>query len=66
MRLPADAARQFGGIELDPALNASGPAERVVSAAGSRVQIWTVPTNEEIVVARQTRTVLESGKKSTD
>ena len=31
----------------------AGPAERRVSADGSRVQVWTVPTNEEIVVARQ-------------
>jgi acetate kinase len=41
------------GIELDPVKNAAGPVERLVSAAGSRVQVWTVPTNEEIVVARQ-------------
>ena len=47
------------GIELDPALNESGPVERRVSTAGSRVQVWTVPTNEEIVVARQSREVLE-------
>jgi acetate kinase len=41
------------GIELDPVKNAAGPVERSVSAVGSRVQVWTVPTNEEIVVARQ-------------
>ncbi len=45
------------GIELDPAQNAAGPAERVVSTPGSRVQVWTVPTNEEIVVARQSEAV---------
>ncbi len=48
------------GIELDPAANAEGPPERVVSAPGSRVQVWTVPTNEEIVVARQSRDLLAS------
>jgi acetate kinase len=47
------------GIELDSGLNASGPAERVVSTPGSRVQVWTVPTNEEIVVARQARDLLQ-------
>jgi acetate kinase len=52
------------GIKLDPTLNASGPAERKVSAADSRVQIWTVPTNEELVVARQSRELLGSGQKS--
>jgi acetate kinase len=47
------------GIELDPILNAGGPAERQVSTAGSRVQLWCVPTNEEIVVARQAKQLLE-------
>jgi acetate kinase len=48
------------GIELDPALNASGAADRLVSTQQSRVQIWTVPTNEEIVVARQAKELLET------
>ena len=52
------------GIKLDPTLNASGPAERKVSATDSRVQIWTVPTNEELVVARQSRELLSFGQKS--
>jgi acetate kinase len=47
------------GIALDPETNKSGPAERIVSTAGSRVQVWTVPTNEEIVVARQSKQLLE-------
>jgi acetate kinase len=47
------------GIELDSSANASGPAERAVSTTGSRVQVWTVPTNEEIVVARQARDLLQ-------
>jgi acetate kinase len=46
------------GIGLDPSANASGAAEREVSAAESRVRVWTVPTNEEIVVARQVRDLL--------
>jgi acetate kinase len=54
------------GISLDPKLNANGPAERLVSTPGSRVQIWTVPTNEEIVVARQAQALLNSGQKSID
>ena len=40
-----------------------GPAERVVSTPGSRVQVWTVPTNEEIVVARQSKQLLEQQTK---
>ena len=48
------------GIRLDPAANASGPDERVVSTKDSRVAVWTVPTNEEIVVARHVRDLLEA------
>ena len=48
------------GIELDPVSNAAGPVERSVSPPGSRVQVWTVPTNEEIVVARQAKHILET------
>jgi acetate kinase len=61
VRIRSDVCRELGwfGIELDPAKNAAGPTERLVSAAGSRVQVWTVPTNEEIVVARQSVQLLK-------
>ena len=36
-------------------------ARRRFSAAGSRTQIWIMPTNEELVVARQAKQLLESG-----
>ena len=51
------------GIELDPAQNITEPAERVVSTHGLRVQVWTVPTNEEIVVARQSKDLLDQKSK---
>ncbi|HWC89073.1 MAG TPA: acetate/propionate family kinase [Pirellulales bacterium] len=35
--------------------------ERPIHAASSRTQIWVIPTNEEIVVARQAKQLLESG-----
>jgi acetate kinase len=54
------------GISLDPARNAAGPAERKVSADRSSVEVWTIPTNEELVVARQCRDLLLSGKDSID
>ena len=48
------------GIVLDQALNAKAKGEFRVSQEGSRVEVWTVPTNEELVVARQTKHVLET------
>ena len=41
------------GIVLDGAKNDGARGECKISAEGSSVEIWTVPTNEEIVVARQ-------------
>jgi acetate kinase len=46
------------GISLDPSKNEGARGEQIVSGAASRVQVWTVPTNEELVVARQTRDLL--------
>jgi acetate kinase len=46
------------GIRLDAAANAAARGECRVSAADSRVQVWVIPTNEELIVARQTRDLL--------
>jgi acetate kinase len=50
------------GIALDPTANAAAKAEAAIHASDSRVQLWVVPTNEEIVVARQAQAFLESAK----
>lgn len=46
------------GIKLDPERNKTANGEAVVSTDDSRTQLWTVPTNEEIIVARQARDLL--------
>ncbi len=46
------------GIALDPAKNAAAKGEARIDADGSRVQLWIMPTNEEIIVARQSAKVL--------
>ena len=47
------------GIVLDAAANAAARGEAPIHAAASRVQIWIVPTNEELIVARQAKQLLE-------
>jgi len=44
---------EWAGLVLDSALNESAKGEACLSAPSSRVQVWVIPTNEEIVVARQ-------------
>jgi acetate kinase len=40
------------GVELDPAANQAGGPR--ISAAGSKVPVWVIPTNEEVMIARHT------------
>lgn len=49
------------GIELDPERNATvRGVEACISSAHSRVQVWVIPTNEELVVAREVKRHLET------
>jgi len=51
------------GIELDSVLNASTRAtETVLSKPSSRVKLMVIPTNEELVVARETKRLLENSR----
>ncbi|MFN0051364.1 MAG: acetate/propionate family kinase [Planctomycetales bacterium] len=50
---------EWAGIVLDGQLNQQVRGEANLTGTGSRVQVWVVPTNEEIVVARQTVEALQ-------
>ena len=48
------------GVELDEAANANrGPK---ISTARSKVSVWVVPTNEELMIARHTGSLLGLAK----
>jgi acetate kinase len=52
------------GIVLDPAANAAARAgEAVISALESKVKIMVIPTNEELVVAREVKRFLEAATR---
>jgi acetate kinase len=44
------------GLDLDARANASGGP--CITAEGSRVSAWAIPTNEELMIARHTRRVI--------
>jgi len=47
------------GIAIDDKANATpAKGERAITASGARTAVWIIPTNEELVVARQTRDLL--------
>ena len=51
------------GVELDHERNQSperGP--RDIGASGSRVRVLVIPTNEELMIARKTRAIVEQGR----
>ena len=47
------------GILLDPNANRTGKGEARIDSPKSRVQLWIMPTNEEIIVARQAKALLQ-------
>jgi len=49
----------FAGIRLDGDRNAAADGECRISADDSKTAIWVIPTNEEIIVARQAAELLK-------
>jgi acetate kinase len=49
------------GVELDPARNSAtvGGKEGLISAASSRLEVWVVPTDEELLIARDAVRVVQ-------
>ena len=50
------------GIALDSAANEAAAGEVSIHAAKSRVAVWVIPTNEELVVARLVQASLQGGQ----
>lgn len=58
MREAVCANLDWFGIHLDAAKNATAKGEMAIHRGDSRVQLWIMPTNEELVVARQAKALL--------
>jgi acetate kinase len=46
------------GVELNVAANAAGHAR--ISTGSGPVAVWVIPTNEELMIARHTRRLLDT------
>ena len=53
-RLEACSGLEFLGVKMDAEANNCRGEEKLISAPDSKVQVWVVPTDEEIVIARDT------------
>jgi len=52
---------EFLGAKLDPEKN-RGKGEKIISADDSKVTVCVIPTNEEIMIARDTLDLVTTGK----
>jgi len=51
---------EYLGIELDHISNGSKEKEKVITSGASKVKSWVIPTNEELVIARDTYRLLKN------
>jgi len=51
---------EFLGIKIDPEKNNKPRSERLISADDSKVRVWIIPTDEELMIARETKEVIEN------
>ena len=53
-----DLIKEALGIVLDDKANVEGHGERLISAPESKIKVFAVPTDEELVIARDTKELL--------
>ena len=55
---------KFFGVKIDPELNDKmiGGREGKISSFDSRVSVYVIPTNEELVIARDTKEIVDKLK----
>ena len=48
------------GVEIDNQANQVQSEEKEISSKNSKIKVWVIPTNEELVIARDTKAIVES------
>ena len=49
-------------VKIDPELNAQRGKEMKISTPDSKVQVWVIPTNEELMIAQDTAELVNAEK----
>ena len=52
----------FMGVKIDPELNGNRGKEMKISTPDSSVEVWIVPTNEELMIAQDTAELVNAAK----
>ena len=52
----------FLGVKIDPEKNAQRGFENKISTEDSKVQVWVIPTNEELMIAQDTAELVNAAK----
>ena len=55
---------EFMGVKLDPVRNQVRGEEALISADDSRVKVWVIPTNEELMIAQDTFALVAQEKSA--
>ena len=50
---------EFLGLEVDPEANEVRGKEAVITKPGSKVTVLVIPTNEELMICRETEAIVE-------
>ena len=53
---------EFLGVKLDPEKNNVRGKEAIISADDSKVTVWVIPTNEELMIAQDTAALVKAAK----
>ena len=52
---------EFMGVRINDDANNMHGEEKQISAADSKISVWVIPTNEELMIARDTKRIVEEG-----
>ena len=52
----------YMGVEIDDELNNNRGKEMLISTPNSKIQVWIVPTNEELMIAQDTAELVNAAK----